>query len=108
MQVGIIGGLDRSAPHYRALEREYGHSIACHRGAVAGAGSANLETLVQRSDLVVIVTDVNSHAGVWTAQRLARRHGRPVVFVRHLGISRLRQILSSLGTGTPTAAAAPT
>jgi hypothetical protein len=105
MHVGIIGGLDRSAPHYRALAEEHRHTIECHRGATAGSGLATLETLVQRSDVLVIVTDVNSHGGVWNAQRLARRYRRPVVFVRHLGISKLRQIISSLKSESPRALA---
>jgi hypothetical protein len=95
MRLGIVGGLDRNAHHYEGFARDLGHSIECHGGHLAGTGAAALETLVLRSDLVVVCTDVNSHAAVWRAKRLARQHGRPCVLVRRLGISRLERLLGA-------------
>jgi hypothetical protein len=107
MHVGIIGGLDRAAPHYREVALRLGHSVECHTGDLAGNGPHALEAVVQRSDLVVIVTDVNSHGAVWQARRLSRRHGAPLVFVRRLGVARLRQLVEALprGARTPSCAA---
>src|SRR5579862_9864007 len=95
MHVGIVGGMDRAAPHYKSVVEEGGHSLECHTGDLAGTGPSTLEAIVQRSDLVVVVTDLNSHGAVWQARRLARQHARAVVFVRRLGVARLRQIVES-------------
>lgn len=65
---------------------------------MAGTGHGSLESLVVRSDLVVIITDVNSHAAVWLARDLSRAHGKPIKLVRRLGISRLREMIAALPT----------
>lgn len=98
MHVGVVGGMDRAAPHYRSVAEQQGHSLECHTGDLAGTGPSTLESIVQRSDLVVVVTDLNSHGAVWQARRLARQHARTVVFVRRLGVARLRQIMESQAT----------
>jgi len=95
MRVGIVGGIDRAAPHYRSIAESHGHSLECHTGDLAGTGPSTLEALVQKSDLVVIVTDVNSHGAVWHARRLAKRHACALVFVRRLGVSRFRDIVDA-------------
>ena len=97
MRLGIVGGLERNTRHYEALARERGHSVECHGGHLEGTGAATLENLVARSDLVVVCTDVNSHAAVWRAKRLARQHGRACVLVRRLGTSRLERLLDAGG-----------
>jgi hypothetical protein len=99
MHVGIVGGMDRAAPHYRSVAEHGGHSVECHTGDLAGTGPSTLEAIVQRSDLLVVVTDLNSHGAVWQARRLARQHACAVVFVRRLGVARLRQIVESHATG---------
>jgi hypothetical protein len=96
MHIGIVGGLDRNAWRCIELARAEGHSLECHRGWIAGTGHQSLESLVQRSDLVIIITDVNSHAAVWLARDLARTHGREIKIVRRLGISRLREMIATL------------
>jgi hypothetical protein len=98
MHVGIVGGMDRAAPHYRSVAEERGHTLECHTGDLAGTGPSTLESIVQRADLIVVVTDLNSHGAVWQARRLARQHSRAVVFVRRLGVARLRQIVESHAT----------
>jgi len=100
MRVGIVGGLDRDSGRYEALARAAGHSVQCHTGHLEGTGADALENLVQRSDFVIVVTDVNSHAAVWRVRKLARLHQRRFVLVRRLGTSRLRQLLSTPNPGT--------
>lgn len=99
MHIGLVGGLDREAQRYEQLAVQSGHTIECHTGGIAGRGGEALEALVSRSDLVVVCTDVNSHAGMWGARRLARRHGRQCVLMRRLGTSRFRALLSELNAG---------
>ncbi len=52
-----------------------------------------------RSDLVVIVINVNSHGAVSIAKKAARRSGCAALIVRTCGPSRFAQILSALTTG---------
>ena len=60
-----------------------------------------LEALVDRSDVIVVITDVNSHGGMWSARRLAKARGRRCVLVRRLGISRFRALIEELaGVGS--------
>jgi hypothetical protein len=101
MHIGLVGGLDREANRYERLAKEHGHSLECHTGDVAGRGGETLETLVLRADVVVVVTDVNSHAGMWSARRLARRHDRRCLLIRRMGISRFRTLLTELDGAAP-------
>lgn len=96
MHIGLIGGVDRSAPHYATLAQAHGHTVECHTGVLAGRGSESLAALVDRADIIVVVTDVNSHAGVLGARRLSRARGRRCVLVRRMGTSRFRALLGEL------------
>lgn len=88
MRIGIVGGLDRNAPGLASIARAAGHDLCTHNGVIAGKSSAaSLRALVMRSDLVFILTDVNSHNAVRMARTVARLHKRAVRIVRRLGIS---------------------
>jgi hypothetical protein len=102
MHIGLVGGIDRNRTLYGQLARECGHSVECHTGVLAGRGSDSLAALVERADLVVVVTDVNSHAGVLGARRLSRARGRRCVLVRRMGTSRFRTLLGELETDAET------
>lgn len=93
MRIGIVGGLDRSELSYERLARDHGHEVERHSGYMRGTACAALAGLVERADLVVIVTDVNSHNAVKAARRLLRAHPRPAVLVRRLGVSRFVALL---------------
>lgn len=108
MHLGIVGGVERNQRHYEAAADAAGHSVECHGGHLAGTGHGSLENLIVRSDVVVIVTEVNSHAAVWAARELAKLHRRPILLVRKFGLARLREVLGSLsGGGFPSPAGAP-
>jgi hypothetical protein len=96
MHIGLVGGIDRNAHHYSEMAEAEGHTVECHTGHLAGRGSESLASLVERSDLVVVITDVNSHAGMWGARRLAKARGRRCVLVRKMGAARFRRLLSGL------------
>jgi hypothetical protein len=101
MHIVIVGGVERGEQRYAAVAANRGHSFEFHGGDMAGRGSASLEALVERSDLVICVTDVNSHAAVLGARRYARAHGRRCLLTRRLGLSRFRAFLGELEHEAP-------
>ena len=86
MRVGIIGGKELNPTPYERVAKAHGAAVEFHDGKMAGRGSEALDTLVKRCDLVVIVTQINSHAAVRRAQKYCRSTGRRVMIVRRFGL----------------------
>lgn len=105
MHIGIVGGVERGEQRYAAVAASLGHTFEFHGGNTAGRGSDSLEALVERSDIVICVTDVNSHSAVIGARRFARAHGRRCVLTRRVGLSRFRALLAEIQTPNQLAAA---
>lgn len=103
MRVGIVGGLDRSEQAYQRAVGALGHEVEHHTGYMRGQASHALERLVERSDLVVIVTDVNSHVAVQTTRRLLRERSRQAVLVRRLGLARLVALVETYASSLASA-----
>jgi len=100
MRIGIVGGIDRTANLLQSVAAAHGHRLELHTGVISGSASAdNLRALVARSELVVIVTDANSHNAVKTARREARLRNRSLRIVRRIGASQLAAMLEDLGQG---------
>jgi len=106
MHIGLIGGVERGEQRYAAAAASRGHSFEFHGGDTAGRGSNSLEALVERADLVICVTDVNSHSAVLGARKHARSLGRRCLLTRRLGLSRFRALLSELDHEAPVQLAA--
>lgn len=105
MRIGLVGGVDRSAAALQAAARAWGHALEVHTGVMSsGAAAASLRALIGRADLIVVVTDVNSHNGVRAARRQARALGRPIRIVRRMGLARLTALLRD---GLPPGATEP-
>lgn len=97
MRIGIVGGIDRTAHLLQSVASARGHELELHTGVISGSASANtLRALVARSDLIVVVTDVNSHNAVKTARREARLRHRALRIVRRIGASQLATLLEGL------------
>ena len=96
LRVGWVGGLTRNETLVETYAAQHGYKVEFHDGNVTGKRSKGLRNLVQRSDVVVIVTDLNSHRGVQTAREEARLANRPVVLLRKAGLSRMTEVLSAL------------
>ena len=102
MRVAVVGGLDRVAHELEEVARAGGHELATHTGVIAGkATSTRLRALVTWSDLVLILTDVNSHNAVRLARQVARAHHRPVRILRRLGPSHLAAYLQAVVAEQP-------
>lgn len=95
MHIGIVGGVERMEARLGAFAEAAGHELEFHPGHMSGPAQARLRALVERADLVVIITTVNSHAGVIHARNLARTLGRPICILRRLGVSQLRTLLAN-------------
>jgi hypothetical protein len=98
MRIAWIGGVERNEGDLAAMAARAGHVLAFHGGHVGGRGTGELRAAVERADLVVILTDVNSHGAVLLAKKLCRQMGRPMMLTRRCGASRFQQLLDALAT----------
>jgi len=100
MRIGIIGGLGRTEPMFRKLAMQSQHTVEFHRGDVGGRGTASLEAVVARSELLVVITAVNSHGSVLLSRKLAKAKGVRRLLVRRLSLGRFAGLLQALDAGT--------
>lgn len=107
MKIGIVGGVERTEGAYREIAEGAGHELFFHGGHVAGRGSSALVELARRVDLLIVVTDVNSHGAVHLARRSARKAGVPVALHRRLSPARFAAVLAGLDVVSPQPAASP-
>jgi hypothetical protein len=105
MRIAIIGGLERHEAEIERRAGAQGHALEFHRGRVGGRHAGELEAMVQRCDLAIIVTQVNSHGAMYIAKRAASRCGRRALIVRTCSPSSFSTLLASL-TAPPQAALA--
>jgi hypothetical protein len=96
MRIAIVGGVERAEPELARIANELGHDLEYHPGHMGGRGSNGLRRMIERCELVLIVTEVNSHGAVQVAKREARASGRPVRIVRKCGAAFFRELATSL------------
>jgi hypothetical protein len=93
LRIGVVGGVDRTAVLLERALARIGCDLEHHTGHMAGRGAAGLAALIDRVDLVVILTDVNSHNAVLAARKLAAARGRRHLLMRRCSPSSLvRQV----------------
>jgi hypothetical protein len=97
VRFALIGGLERHESEIERRASAQGHVIEFHRGHVGGRHADALESMVQRCDLAIIVTQVNSHGAMHIAKKAATRYGRSALVIRNCGPSSFSAILDSLG-----------
>lgn len=95
-RIGVIGGVDRTAPQLVRAAATIDCWLEHHRGHTTHNAVAELTALVDRVDLLVIVTDVNSHTAVTKARRLAAARGRRCVLTRRLSPGGLVRLVLDL------------
>jgi hypothetical protein len=61
MRIAVVGGVERMQSRLVDIAGRAGHQLEFHHGHMSGPASNRLQNLVERSDVIVIVTDVNSH-----------------------------------------------
>ena len=105
LRIGLIGGLHRSEGVFTRAAAAAGYDLEFHAGDMIGRRAQGLASLIQRVDLLFIVTDVNSHNAVVTARRLATEHGTRHVLLRRCNPTKLIELVHAM-TASPTARAA--
>lgn len=95
MRIGVVGGLRHSESTLTRVAAEDGFTLELHQGHVAGRGADTIRALVARCDLVVIVTEINSHGAVHLVKDAAREVSVPTVIVRKFSVSRLRELMQT-------------
>jgi len=98
VRIAIIGGLGRSEPILARLAGAAGHEALFHNGEMGARGVRALERVIDNAEVVVVVTDVNSHGSVRLARRFLRERGRTPVLMRRCGAARLAGFLGGLGS----------
>jgi hypothetical protein len=101
MNIAVVGGVERNESELALLARRAGHRLEYHGGHVGGRGAEGLRAAIERADVVVLQTVINSHGSMYLAKKLARQLGRKLVVVRTCGPSRLLALLDELQPSTP-------
>jgi hypothetical protein len=96
MRIGWIGGRERNETQLERIAAKSGHSLEFHSGHVGGRGADGIRALVERSDFLVIVTDVNSHGAVLLAKKIAQQLGRASLVIRRCGSARFQALLDAI------------
>lgn len=95
MKIGWIGGLTRNRAELERIARSRGHRLEFHAGEMAGRGAADLRALIERSDFLVIVTEINSHGAVIMGKRMGHALGIGTLVLRNGGPARLEHLLDA-------------
>jgi hypothetical protein len=101
VRIAVIGGLERHEAELSRRAAMRGHAVEFHRGRVGGRHAGELESMVKRCDLSIIVTQVNSHGAMYIAKTTASRHARPALIVRTCSPSSFSTILESFESQAP-------
>jgi Uncharacterized protein conserved in bacteria (DUF2325) len=96
MRIAVIGGRYKNEGQLSRIARSRGHELEYNEGHTNGRGVDSIRTAVSRAELVVIVTDVNSHGAVHTAKKAARQFERPTLIIQNFGVARLWRLLEAL------------
>ena len=93
MNVAIVGGVEHREASLEQVARRAGHRLEYHGGHVGGRGADGLRAVIERADIVVLQTAVNSHGSMYLAKKLSRQLGKELVVVRSCGPTRLTTLL---------------
>jgi hypothetical protein len=95
-RVAFVGGHDRVEREIVPFGAQLGLHVEVHNGHTRGNGADRLVALVQRTDVVVIVTGTNSHNAVNLAKRAAAKAGARVCILKSCGTGTARALLTEI------------
>jgi hypothetical protein len=104
IRVVVIGGLSRAGELWSRAGESIGVELEHHDGRTRGRGAHDIAAAVRRADVVVIITDPNSHGGVGVARRAAIAAARPHVLIKRL---RPAGLAAAIAEATAAARATP-
>ena len=96
MRIAVIGGRYKNEAQLARIARNAGYELEFEEGHMWGRGMDGIRSSIARSQLVVIVTDVNSHGAVHLAKKVARQLDRPMLIIQNFGAARLTRLLDAL------------
>ena len=96
MRIAVIGGRYKNEAQLSRTAKTMGHELEFEEGHTHGRHIDGIRAAIVRSELVVIVTDVNSHGGVHAAKRIARQVQRPTLIIQNFGVARLCRLLEAI------------
>jgi len=96
MKIALVGGLVRLEAQLAKLAAEAGHEIEWHTGEVGGRGAEGLKAVIERSDVVLILTEINCHGSMYLAKKVARQLGRNAMVMRKCGPAKFQAVLAHL------------
>jgi hypothetical protein len=94
LRIALIGGHARNVRHLIERGRMVGWQVEGHSGVVKGRGIKELRTRVERADIVIITTQINSHGGMFRAKEFARRFGRFTTVVRRESFAEIKNAIA--------------
>lgn len=96
MRITVIGGREKDEARLSEIAAAAGHRLEFETGHVHGQGVEAIQAAVSRSELVVILTAVNSHGAVHVAKRAARRFRKPTLIIDKISGARLRGLIDAI------------
>lgn len=96
MRITIIGGREKNEIELSRIAATAGYELEFHHGHAAGRGGDGIRNAVARAALVVIVTGINSHSGVFLAKKEAQQLGKPSLVLEKFSGARLRGLIDAL------------
>jgi hypothetical protein len=96
LRVAFVGGVGCVDRQLVAIGDELGIGVEVHHGQLTSQSKQRLVALIARTNVVVLVTGVNSHGAVGIAKREAERSGVELRILKFCGSSRARALLSKL------------
>ncbi len=98
MRISLIGGVERNEQALEQIARDLGHTLDFHGGHMKGRGVDDMHRQIDRADVVIVATNVNSHGAMHMARKLAKKRAVPFIMTTSCNPSRFREMLSTLDT----------
>ena len=96
--VAVIGGLDRMEETYRQVVENLGGRFEFHCGRVK-AGCQKVQGIVNRSDYVIFITSINSHAALKVTKTFCKRKCKKFIALKQRGVDSLERTLRQASQG---------
>jgi hypothetical protein len=106
LRVAVIGGLTRATAQWERAGKALGVELEHHDGNAIGHRAATLAAAVRRADVVITITEPNSHNAVAIARRQAALHHRAFLLIRRLRPEALASAIADALAGSRAASLA--